>query len=203
MFAPKIFKVNQKRKALCEKCPNTELLARIFLHSDWIWKATPYLSVFSLNKGKYGPEKSLYMGTFHAVKPILRVKCCRWSWIFKKRHLVEAVTQRSSAKQFLLNIWQNLQEITCIRVFLKYIYAGNALKLYFKKDSCIGVSLCIFKNSLELVASDLGKQLETLTINYDLDKYLRNVTIIIDFVENWFWCSYEELWKSYSKHDIV
>ena len=25
--------------------------------SDWIWKDTPYLSVFSPNAGKYGPEK--------------------------------------------------------------------------------------------------------------------------------------------------
>ena len=28
---------------------------------------TEYLSVFSLNTGKYGPEKFLYLGTFHAV----------------------------------------------------------------------------------------------------------------------------------------
>ena len=42
-----------------------------------------------------------------------------------------------------------------------------------------------------------------MTINYDLNKYLKNVTIRIDFVENWFWCSYEEIWKSYLKHDIV
>ena len=33
------------------------LLVRIFPHSDWILKDTPYLSVFSPNAGKYGPEK--------------------------------------------------------------------------------------------------------------------------------------------------
>ena len=27
----------------------------------------PYLSVIVLNKGKYGPEKTSYLGTFHAV----------------------------------------------------------------------------------------------------------------------------------------
>ena len=32
-------------------------LVRIFLHSDWIRKDTPYLSVFSPNARKYGPEK--------------------------------------------------------------------------------------------------------------------------------------------------
>ena len=32
-------------------------LLRIFLHSDWIQSDTEYLSVFSPNTGKYGPEK--------------------------------------------------------------------------------------------------------------------------------------------------
>ena len=34
-----------------------DFLVRIFPHSDWIRKDTPYLSVFSPNAGKYGPEK--------------------------------------------------------------------------------------------------------------------------------------------------
>ena len=54
--------------SLREKCPNTELLlVRIFPHSDWIRRDTKYLSVFSPNAGKYGPEKTLYLDTFHAV----------------------------------------------------------------------------------------------------------------------------------------
>ena len=32
-------------------------LVRIFPNLDWIWSDTEYLSVFSLNEGKYGPEK--------------------------------------------------------------------------------------------------------------------------------------------------
>ena len=43
--------------ALREKCPNTEFFGR----------DTPYLSVFSSNTGKYGPEKTPYLDTFHAV----------------------------------------------------------------------------------------------------------------------------------------
>ena len=51
--------------ALREKCPNTELfVARIFPHLDWIRRDTMYLSVFSPNAGKYGPEKTLYLDTF-------------------------------------------------------------------------------------------------------------------------------------------
>ena len=54
--------------ALREKCPNTEfLLVRIFPHSDWIRRDTPYLSVFRPNAGKCGPEKTPYMETFRAV----------------------------------------------------------------------------------------------------------------------------------------
>ena len=53
---------------LREKCPNTEFfLACIFLYSDWILTDTLYLSLFSPNTGKYGPEKTLHLDTFHAV----------------------------------------------------------------------------------------------------------------------------------------
>ena len=51
-----------------EEYPNTEFfLVHIFSHSDWIRRDTKYLSVFSPNAGKYGPEKTRYLDTFHAV----------------------------------------------------------------------------------------------------------------------------------------
>ena len=54
--------------SLYEMCPNTEFfLVRIFWHSHWIRRDTLCLSVFSLNAGKYGPEKTQYLDTFHAV----------------------------------------------------------------------------------------------------------------------------------------
>ena len=40
---------------------------RIFPHSDWIQSDTEYLSLFSPNAGKYRPEKTLYLDTFHSV----------------------------------------------------------------------------------------------------------------------------------------
>ena len=53
---------------LREKCPNTELfLVRIFPHSGWIRRDTKYLSVFSPNAGKYGPEVTPYLDIFRAV----------------------------------------------------------------------------------------------------------------------------------------
>ena len=49
-------------------CPNTEFfLVRIFPHSDWIRRDKKYLSIFSPNAGKYRPEKTPYLDTFHAV----------------------------------------------------------------------------------------------------------------------------------------
>ena len=48
-------------------CPNTEFfLVCIFPHSHWIRRDTECLSVFSPNAGKYGPEKTSYLDTFHA-----------------------------------------------------------------------------------------------------------------------------------------
>ena len=42
-------------------------LVRIFPHSDWIRREMKYLSVFSPNTGKYGPEITLYFDNFQAV----------------------------------------------------------------------------------------------------------------------------------------
>ena len=68
--------VDKLRRTLREKCPNTEFfLVRIFRHSDWIRRDTSYLSVFSPNAGKYGPEKSPYLDTFHTVRTI---SACVW-----------------------------------------------------------------------------------------------------------------------------
>ena len=48
-------------------------LVRIFPYSDWVRRDTPYISVFSPNEVKYGPEKTPYLDTFHLVeKPWLK-----------------------------------------------------------------------------------------------------------------------------------
>ena len=70
VFDYQILRILEKvtQLSLREKCPNTEFfLVCIFPHSDWIWRGTEYLSVFSPNAGKYGPEKTPYLDTFHAV----------------------------------------------------------------------------------------------------------------------------------------
>ena len=50
----------------CVKCLQIRSFFRsVFPHLDWIRR--DYLSVFSLNAGKYGTEKTPYLDTFHAV----------------------------------------------------------------------------------------------------------------------------------------
>ena len=49
-------------------CPNAEFfLVSIFPHSDLIRRNTENLAVFNPNVGKYGPGKTPYLDTFHAV----------------------------------------------------------------------------------------------------------------------------------------
>ena len=69
--------VNESRP-LHEKCPNKEIfLIRIFPHLDWIRRDTPYLFLFSLNAGKYGPEKTPYLDTFHAEERSSQYLLCK------------------------------------------------------------------------------------------------------------------------------
>ena len=56
----------EKSMSLSEKRPNAELvLVRVLPYSDW--SISEYLSIFSPNTGKYGPEKIPYLDTFDAV----------------------------------------------------------------------------------------------------------------------------------------
>ena len=60
-----LYESRSKELSLREKCPNTEFfLVRIFPLSDWIRTDTPYLSVFSPNAAKCGPEKNSVFGQF-------------------------------------------------------------------------------------------------------------------------------------------
>ena len=54
-------KVTMKTPTMCEKYPNTGFcLVRIFLYSEWMRRFP--------NTSKYGPEKTLYLDTFHALQ---------------------------------------------------------------------------------------------------------------------------------------
>ena len=61
-----------EKHSLREKCPNTELvLVRIFVFISYF---QIFWSAFGLNTGKYGPELTPYLGTFHAVIESLAIE---------------------------------------------------------------------------------------------------------------------------------
>ena len=90
-------------KILREKCPNTELfLVRIYPYLDWIRRYTEYLSVFSPNVGKYGPEKTPYLDTFQTVRNFLEHAFLS-SWYQSQRFLfvIQEIDFHFSFKKFL------------------------------------------------------------------------------------------------------
>ena len=108
-----------------------------------------------------------------------------------KRYVVEVVAQTCSAKKVPWNIWQNSQENACTRDFFKINSQEVGLLCYLKRDSCICVFHMCLTSSEQLFYRTavngylcFSTNLESFTINYDLAKYLKTLTILIDFAEN-------------------
>ena len=135
---------------LREKCPNTKFfLVCFFPHSHWIRRIrrdTRYLSVFSPNAEKYGPGKTSYLDTFHAVgvKEIItiqkRIKCKnpnnneeKWRW--KTNFLFQSpiIVTFMSCKSLTLG---DLKYIHCRRnyqYFFVYCVTYTPWSNYFEK----------------------------------------------------------------------
>ena len=78
------------------------ILVCIFPHSDWIRRDTPYLSVFSPNAGKCGPEK-------------LRVRT-----LFTRWRLVACYSGINNTSEHVFAFWDSSFQI--IRVILRVCY---------------------------------------------------------------------------------
>ena len=103
---------------LREKCPNTELfLVRIFTHSDWIRRDTKYLSVFSLNAGKYEPEITPYLETFSR-----SAQGVNWTYIRPSEDVQDGVCKSIAARY--QNTWIVNNEITTI-IFTRGVTDGD------------------------------------------------------------------------------
>ena len=93
LISPKITTIT-----LREKCSGTEFfLVRMFPLSDWIQRDTSYLSVFSLNAGKYGPKK-LRIWTFFT-----QVQLNEDSWktkIFRTNHYITSQNIKFFVSEF-------------------------------------------------------------------------------------------------------
>ena len=68
-------------------------LVRIFLNLDWIRRFTEQTSVFSPNTGKYGPEVTPYLGTFHVVSAAQKVSALHKELNFLLRIFSENMSQ--------------------------------------------------------------------------------------------------------------
>ena len=84
-------------------------LVRIFLHSNWIRRDTKYLSVFTLNAGKYGPEKTPYLDTFHAVLDKQIIVFTQYN-IVKKTIIETRIILHSDFPSILLSYYQKSKE---------------------------------------------------------------------------------------------
>ena len=130
-------------RKLREECTNAEFfLVRIFrIRSEYgEISSTHYLSVFSSNAGKYGPKKTPYMKTFHAVL----------SFCFEKQNLslLYKVSSKKRKMRFQVNLFrENRYFWTKIYYFRtppsrknfkkrKSIKVSNVHKLAFLKKLC-------------------------------------------------------------------
>ena len=110
--------------SLCKKCPSWSFLACIFPHSDWIWRDTEYLSAFSPNAGKCGPEKLQI--------PTLFTQCLLLTKIFNlSNRKVSYIEQMECI--FLYTVFD-------IVALLYFIFQLNCL-LYI---TCATSNLCLF-----------------------------------------------------------
>ena len=134
-------------KALRENCPNTEFyLLHIFPHLDWIRTDTSYFSVFSPNAGKYGPEKTPSLDTFHAVKVWISVwwKLSRieiayflssFLWDLKIQILIIQIITCSAAKKYVVVTFSSwFKRIFCHISILISQFTKAALYVFLEKS---------------------------------------------------------------------
>ena len=132
-------------------------LVRVFLHSDWIRKDTEYLSVFSPNAGKCGPEITRYLDTFHSVhtlylyiihcinnirSTILLQYLVRISYSFfpssKIKNIVVLFTQLRVPVKINIQCYFRSVSSTCCLLDLKQLFPNFPLK--FLKRRKVSVS---------------------------------------------------------------
>ena len=105
---------------------------RIFPRSDWIRRDTEYLYVLSPNAGKYGPEKTPYLDTFHAVLKLYSqrriqsaMKHLRWSFLWKQLVAYSCyLFSQKALSEYLTGLW--------IRRWLEKSYNQNTHMHIFK-----------------------------------------------------------------------
>ena len=165
-------------------CPNTEsFLVCIFLHLDWIRRDTPYLSVFSPNTGKYQPEKTPYLDTFHAMS---------YSYNFIKKRFWRRCFPVSTAKLLRTPIFQNVCEWMAAFVITQIHYSASSWAFQIKDYPVVTVTwfkiwLILYLNTFKFF------QCRVLCFN-SLSECLKQVNVIAFFVVLEVFVGYYLLW---------
>ena len=128
--------------SLCEMHPDTEfLLVRIFPHSNWMRRDTSYLSVFSPNAGKYGPEKTPYLDTFHAVHinwvllsftiliSLVKILIISILWIWIKSQIIEIHNALLTMLKLFPQIYTE-NPIMFPKIVTKTVYIRKRIKIF-------------------------------------------------------------------------
>ena len=141
--------------ALCEKCPNKGFApVCIFPHLDWMQRDTEYLSIFTPNAGKYIPEKTAYLDTFHPVL-IIFIACCLKDpqIIFRQSSLLQGRCEGTSKVAFEILIIKperdfiNLFIFNCLMSNINlFIFNSFTLNRNLFNFNCFTSNFCFPKN---------------------------------------------------------
>ena len=111
-------------------------LACIFPHSNWLRRDTPYLSVFSLNAGKYGPEKlriRTLMTQCWQNSLTTKIAICSWKFVpfnkvaLPKAKIFEIVFQLLDQKLYRRIFELDVNFLSEILLWEKIIYFSSIL----------------------------------------------------------------------------
>ena len=98
---------------------------------------TAYLSVFSLNAGKCGPEKTSYLGTFHAVQMtanmIMRISTVVADFPFYLSHPEEGINSKNELKSLFYFNYGSIAFIFLSFCFFLSWYYTSAIYCHFMK----------------------------------------------------------------------
>ena len=128
---------------------------------------SPYLSVFSPNAGKHGPEKTSYLDTFHAVMialPQTNFTCYQFNFFFSKKTtlLIKFASSfnRNRVKK-AINVWKQPMR-SMKKVFLVSI---RAVRL-----TCVLILINISSEIFEHLSGNRGSSLSILR-NFNCSKF--------------------------------
>ena len=160
-------------------------LVRIFPHLDWI-RSTEYLSVFSPSVGKYGPEKTLYLDTLHAVKKnrnpnLISLINCFQQALLNNFNILEV--------QKMLCISFKLESFQPLTIFAKSFIVDVWLVSKYASDAAV----CLLNSLIYIV----------FRFHYDIIVRILYVRSFVSHVVSFLFTAFWVTWRfKYQKHCV-